>query len=138
MSAMKEVVSEHSPEAELLSQLEKSKQEFDEMMQEKEKMDRTRQEQELEAKLEMRETIEMLKEESLMKDEILSKYENQQKITEDEVSKFYSNIQTFIANLLQKPEPRADGETWWHGKDRVKPKLRPVNGGKQPQQRKYI
>ena len=34
----------------------------------------------------MREIIELLKEESLIKDEILTKYENKQKISEDEVS----------------------------------------------------
>lgn len=90
MSKKAEVISEYSPEAELLSQLEKSKNEINAMMQEKEKLDRTRQEQELETKLEMRETIEMLKEESLIKDEVLSKYENQQKITEDEVSPLFN------------------------------------------------
>ena len=52
----------------------------------KEKQERSKQEQHLEATIEMRETIELLKEESLMKNELLAKYERDQKKQDEEVS----------------------------------------------------
>ena len=78
--------SDHSPEAELLNQLERSRQEYDNLKLQKEKLERSKQEKHLEATIEMRETIELLKEESLMKNELLTKYEREQKKAEDEVS----------------------------------------------------
>ena len=53
---------------------------------EKEKLERHKQEQHLEATIEMRETIELLKEEALLKNEMLDKYEKQQAKCEEEVS----------------------------------------------------
>ena len=75
------------PEQELISQLEKSRQEYENLKIQKEKIERSKHEQHLETTIEMRETIELLKEESLMKNELLSKYERQQNKTDEEVSK---------------------------------------------------
>jgi len=52
----------------------------------KEKLERHKQEQHLEATIEMRETIELFKEEALLKNEMLAKYEKQQTKFEEEVS----------------------------------------------------
>ena len=60
--------------------------EYENLKVQKEKVERSKQEQHLEATIEMRETIELLKEESLMKNELLSKYEKQQNKTDEEVS----------------------------------------------------
>ena len=73
-------------EQELYSQLEKSRKEYEAMKQQKERVERAKQQQHLEATIEMRETIELLKDESMMKTELISKFERDQKKTEDEVS----------------------------------------------------
>ena len=73
-------------EHELLSQLEKSRVEYDALKSEKEKIVRSQQVQRLEDTIEMRETIEILKEESLVKNELLTKLESQVKKAEEEVS----------------------------------------------------
>lgn len=66
------------------------------MKTQKEKDERAKQEQHLEATIEMRETIELLKEESLMKNELLSKYEKQQNKTDEEVSQISIKRQCFF------------------------------------------
>lgn len=68
-------VNEGCSEAELLSQLERSRQEYDEIQKQRQQLERCKQEQQLEATIEMRETIEQLKEEALFKNEQLTKYE---------------------------------------------------------------
>lgn len=54
-------------------------------------MERQKQEQHLEATIEMRESIQLLKEEALLKNEMLAKYEKQQSKFEEEVSAFGFN-----------------------------------------------
>ena len=105
---------DQSPESELLSQLEKSRQEYDHLKLQREKLERSKQEQHLEATIEMRETIELLKEESLMKNELLTKYEREQKKADDEVSNpnnSLKNILYLAGDLLQEAESRLDEKT---------------------------
>lgn len=64
------------PENELLSKLEKSKIEYDSLREHKQKMERNKMEQQLENTIEMKETIELLQEESLVKHQLLNKFEN--------------------------------------------------------------
>lgn len=51
-------ITEGCSEAELLSQLERSRQEYDEIQKQRQQIERSKQEQQLEATIEMRETIE--------------------------------------------------------------------------------
>jgi hypothetical protein len=70
----------------------------------------------------MRETIELLKEESLMKNELLAKYEREQQKGEDEVSYFFQKIQILsltelipilfdTGSVLQEAKSRLNEET---------------------------
>ena len=63
-------------------------------------MERHKQEQHLEATIEMRETIELLKEESLLKNEMLAKYEKQQSKFEEEVSPFNTHFRRHLNFLF--------------------------------------
>lgn len=74
------------PESELLSKLERSKIEYDSLKESKERMERAKIEQQLETTIEMKETIEILQEESLVKHQLLNKYESQIKEQAHEVS----------------------------------------------------
>lgn len=110
-----------SPESELLSKLERSRHEYDELKIQKEKLERSQQEQHLHTTIEMRESIELLNEESLIKNELLAKYEKDHEKMEEEVSlrdpfaqvSFYFSLclQSFnfisIDQILQGPERRA-------------------------------
>lgn len=115
------------PEAEILSQLEKSRQEYENLKKEKEDLERSKQEAHLENTIEMRETIELLKEEALFKNELLTKYEKQQKKTEQEVSPLTPN--GCLDQLLQEAELRDDEapggrrETPAHAAERVRAEL---------------
>ena len=62
----------------LISQMEKNKKDIDAIRNQKDKLEKTKAEQQLESALEMRETIQLLREESILKNELLQKYENQQ------------------------------------------------------------
>ena len=62
-------------ESELLSKLEQSKIEYDCLKEHKEKMERAKIDEQLETTIEMKETIELLHEESLIKHQLLNKYE---------------------------------------------------------------
>lgn len=73
-------------ELELLTKLEQSKTEYDLVKEEKERLERSKMEQQLENTIEMKETIELLTEESLVKRQMLDKYENQLKEQANEVS----------------------------------------------------
>ena len=73
----------------LLSQLEKSKIEYEKMREMKEEQQKSKIEQQFETTLEMRQTINMLKDEALLKNELLSKYEKRNNKQEEEVSTFY-------------------------------------------------
>lgn len=73
------------PEAELLAKLEKSRQEYEELRCEKDKLERIQQQQHLHTTIEMRESIELLNEESLIKNEMLAKYEKEHQKLTDEV-----------------------------------------------------
>lgn len=80
-----------SPETELLSKLERSRIDYDELKTQKEKLERSQQEQHLHTTIEMRESIELLNEESLIKNELLAKYEKDNEKMEEEVSLKISN-----------------------------------------------
>ena len=56
-------------EAKLITQLEKSREEYDNLKKQKDLVEREKQEEQLQNSIEMRETIEVLKEESLQKNE---------------------------------------------------------------------
>ena len=73
-------------ESELMSNLEKSRIEYENAKAYKDKEERTKQEQQLVNTIEMKETIENLNEELLVKNEVLAKYENHQTKSEEEVS----------------------------------------------------
>ena len=73
-------------ETELLSKLEQSRQEYEELKTEKEQLVYSQQEQHLHTTIEMRESIELLNEESLIKNELLLKYEKGQEKMSEEVS----------------------------------------------------
>ena len=73
------------PEAELLAKLEKSRQEYEDLRCEKDKLERVQQQQHLHTTIEMRESIELLNEESLIKNEMLAKYEKEHQKLTDEV-----------------------------------------------------
>lgn len=75
-----------SPETELLSQLERSRHEYEQLRCEKDKLERVQQQQHLHTTIEMRESIELLNEESLIKNEMLGKYEKEHQKLTDEVS----------------------------------------------------
>lgn len=88
---------------ELLTQLEKSKQEYDKLCEAKEEQLKSKTEMQLETTIEMKQTINMLKDESLFKNELLSKYERQNKKLVEEVSFFLTTD-----CLLQEAERRPD------------------------------
>ena len=66
-----------SAESELMSNLEKSRVEYETARNQKDKDERTKQEQHLVNTIEMKETIENLNEELLVKNEVLGKFESQ-------------------------------------------------------------
>jgi len=91
------------PETELLSQLEKSRQEYEQLRCEKDKLERVQQQQHLHTTIEMRESIELLNEESLIKNEMLGKYEKEhQKLTDE--TKFYKDQNSELMGRLDEYE----------------------------------
>lgn len=96
-------ITEGCSEAELLSQLERSRQEYDEIQKQRQQMERCKQEQQLEATIEMRETIEQLKEEALFKNEQLAKYER--RLNElDQEAVFYKQQNKELVKKLDELE----------------------------------
>lgn len=93
------------PGSELLNQLQQSRIEYDSLKQHKEQMERTKLEQQLETTIEMKETIEILQEESLVKHQQLDKYESKVREQSQEVSQFFTFL-TFLSlgHVLQGPK----------------------------------
>ena len=99
-----------SPETELLSQLEKSRQEYEQLRCEKDKLERVQQQQHLHTTIEMRESIELLNEESLIKNEMLGKYEKEHQKLTDEVS---SPIFIYIIISCRPNSTKIKTRSWW-------------------------
>ena len=87
----------------LISQMEKNKKDIDFIRNQREKIEKTKAEQQLESALEMRETIQLLREESMVKNELLQKYENQHAQYEEEVA-FYKKQNGCLLNRLDEYE----------------------------------
>lgn len=87
----------------LISQMEKNKKDIDTIRNQKDKIEKTKAEQQLESALEMRETIQLLREESMIKNELLQKYENQHAQYEEEVN-FYKKQNGCLLNRLDEYE----------------------------------
>lgn len=99
-------ITEGCSEAELLSQLERSRQEYDEIQKQRQQIERCKQEQQLEATIEMRETIEQLKEEALFKNEQLAKYEKKLSELDQEVI-FYKKQNEELVKKLDELEAQS-------------------------------
>lgn len=82
----KQAQKEANVEIDLLNKLEQSKTEYELIKEEKERLERSKVEQQLENTIEMKETIELLTEESLVKHQMLDNYEKQLKEQANEVS----------------------------------------------------
>lgn len=103
-------ITEGCSEAELLSQLERSRQEYDEIQKQRQQMERCKQEQQLEATIEMRETIEQLKEEALFKNEQLAKYEKKLHQLDQEAMFYKQQNQELVKKLDELEAQSATAE----------------------------
>ena len=87
----------------LIQQMEKNKKDIDTIRNQKDKIEKSKAEQHLESALEMRETIQLLREESMIKNELLQKYENQHQQYEEEVA-FYKKQNGCLLTRLDEYE----------------------------------
>ena len=91
----------------LLQELEIVKNERDELKQQKEQMAREHLNQTLNSNLDLKEENHILKEQDIIRNELLTRLEKEQERVTSEVSAFLL-LKVFLVTILQRPERRPD------------------------------